>query len=168
MVRLLHNPPANPEFGVRSSQILHLLYFFYLFFYLNCRQVPNAKKYFPARNLHSLVICDSNKIIISTIFKLLIFFVNCTPTPTYFKIIISAEKRPLLGIGLPQGAPQQRPVLCHPHPVSRYLRPAMRSLSGRRCRYTLREVLLPMLRLPFCGRHSRTLLPQWPSLPSAT
>jgi hypothetical protein len=64
-------------------------------------------------------------------------------------IIISAEKRPLLDIGLPQNPPR-RSVLCCPHPAaSRDLHQIVGSPCGG----------LPTLRLQIRGRHSRTFPP---------
>ena len=70
-------------------------------------------------------------------------------------IIISAERRPLLDIGLPQTSPH-RSVLWVSHPAdARSLDQVIASPRGRPWK---------MLRLPVRGRHSRTFQPQRPSV----
>jgi hypothetical protein len=72
---------------------------------------------------------------------------------SYIAFSISAERRPLLDIGLPQSSPR-RSVLCCPHiAASRDLH----QIVGPPCG-------LPTLRLPVRGRHSRTFPPQRPSV----
>jgi hypothetical protein len=78
-------------------------------------------------------------------------------------IIILAERRPLLDVDLPQSVPKW-PVLRHPHPADsrnlyQFISPPCRAAGAA-------WVGTPCLRVR--GRHSRTFLPQRPSVLRAT
>ncbi|KAJ8728177.1 hypothetical protein PYW08_016562 [Mythimna loreyi] len=76
-------------------------------------------------------------------------------TLQYLIIIMSAERRPLLGIGLPQGSPHNDQSCA----VRIQRLPATFARSSVHLVWSL-----PTERRPVCGRHSRTFPPQRPSV----